>query len=30
VGIRTQAKWDEDQREYVTKREFIKKLGDRS
>ena len=24
VGIRTQAKWDEDQREYVTKREFLK------
>jgi putative ATP-dependent endonuclease of OLD family len=24
VGIRTQAKWDDDQREYVTKREFLK------
>jgi len=24
VGIRTQAKWDNDQREYITKREFLK------
>lgn len=24
VGIRTQSKWNEDQREYITKREFLK------